>query len=280
MGKQFTKVDNLETKQRHDIERKFHDNWAKHIKPRDVNYKGAFESITAAENRFILSQITPLKGKRILDLGCGMGDASIYFATQGAKVNSVDISPEMIKVVKGIARKTGNVKNITANVMLAEHLRFKSGYFDYVYGNGVLHHVVTDEALSEVHRILKPGGVAAFVEPLGHNPVINIYRKIAEKVRTPTEKPLEYSKLNKLTKAKYKKVFHKEFHLTTLLIFLWFYVMENANPNKERYWKKIIDEGERVGFAFKILKHVDEFLFRVIPPIKRFSWNTVLIYKK
>jgi ubiquinone/menaquinone biosynthesis C-methylase UbiE len=265
---------------KHDIERKFHDKWAKKIKLQDINYKGAFESVTAVENRYALSQMGSIKGKKILDLGCGMGDTSLYFASKGARVYAVDISPGMIGLVKRVARKAGYSKNIDAKVMLAENLKFPSSYFDLVFGNGVLHHVVIEKTLAEVNRVLKEGGMAAFVEPLGDNPVINIYRKIAKKVRTPTEIPLKYATLDRLTNIRFKKFSHKEFHLVTLLIFLWFYLVERTNPNKERYWKKIIDDGEKINGVFRSLVKIDELIFKLVPPIKMFCWNTVLIYEK
>ena len=272
------KIKNLE--KRYQIERNFHDAWAKNIKPSDVNYKGAFQAVTAVENKFALSQMGELRGKTILDLGCGMGDASMYFALRGAKVYAIDISPEMIKLVKRIARKLGYSRQITAKVMVAEKLEFSSSTFDYVFGNGILHHVVPDMALKEVYRVLKPGGVATFIEPLGYNPIINVYRRMARRVRTPFEVPLNYSQLNTLTQAKFRKMFHKEFHLTTLLIFLWFFVGEGVDPNEERYWKKIIDDADKVGSVFLFLRRIDEAIFKLAPAIKRYSWNTVLIYQK
>lgn len=44
--------------------------------------------------------------------------------------------------------------------------------------------------MSELHRVLKPGGVALFTEPLGHNPIIELYRKKTPEARTPDEHPL------------------------------------------------------------------------------------------
>jgi len=61
----------------------FHDHWAEQIEVDDINLHAAFFAPTAAENQFILGRFGDLKGKRILDLGCGMGDASIFFALQG-----------------------------------------------------------------------------------------------------------------------------------------------------------------------------------------------------
>src|SRR3972149_1515875 len=264
----------------HEIEKKFHDEWAKTIKEEDVNYTKAFTAETASENRYALSNFGNLVQARILDLGCGMGDASLYFATKKARVHAVDISPEMIKLVRRLATKKGYAKKLKAEVMVAEQLKFPSRYFDYVFGNGILHHVQVDVALKEVCGVLKPNGIAVFIEPLGHNPVINIYRKIANKVRTVTETPLNYSQLDRLTTAKYKSHYHKEFHLFTLLIFLWFYFVESADPNKERYWKKIINDADRIKGPYRIFEVFDNFLFKAFPYLRKFSWNTVLVYKK
>jgi len=264
----------------HRIEKEFHDKWAETIKDSDVNYIKAFEAQTAVENHFALSQFGNISGKRILDLGCGMGDATIYFALKGANVNAVDISPGMIKVVKRIIKKKRLTKLVVAEVMLAENLKFKANYFDFVFGNGVLHHVDQNAALKEVYRVLKPKGIATFIEPLKHNPLVNIYRFIAKDVRTVTEHPLDYKKLGKFAGAKFTKITHHEFHLMTLLIFVWFFLVERISPNSERYWKKIIDDEKKVGKAFRVLNKVDQIVFKLIPFIKKFSWNTVLIYSK
>jgi ubiquinone/menaquinone biosynthesis C-methylase UbiE len=274
----MSKRANLE--QRYKIEREFHDHWAKTIKPEQVNFRGAFESVTAVENRFALSQMAEIKGKKILDLGCGMGDASLYFASRGAKVYSVDISPEMIRLVKRISQKNNIGGKIIAKVMVAEKLKFPNNYFDFVYGNGVLHHVEIDKALQEVYRVLKKGGVAVFTEPLEHNPVINIYRRMADRVRTTTESPLKYHRLNKLTKARFRKVFHHEFHFFTLGIFLWYFVVEGVNPNKERYWKKIINDGKRIAKPFSFLHSLDQIIVKQVSFLRKFFWNTVIVFIK
>ena len=267
-------------KRRFKIEREFHDKWAKSINPAKVNYMGAFEAPTAVENKFALSQFGDIKGKKILDLGCGIGDATLYFASKGAKVYAVDISPGMISLVKKLARKNGFANKINAHVMVAEDLKFRKNLFDFVFGNGVLHHVDANLALQEVYRILKPGGVAAFVDPMGQNPLINIYRRKADKVRTITEKPLNFSELENITIAEFKKRLHREFHLFTLLIFVWFYLFEGVGPNKERYWKKIIDDAGRIEKYFKFLFSLDKLLLEKLPFLRRYCWNTVLVFVK
>lgn len=275
---QKNEIDSLES--RHSIEKKFHDNWATKIKISQINYKDSFLASTAIENQFVLSEFGQLRSKKILDLGCGMGDASLFFASQGADVCAVDISPKMISLVKNNANIKGYKKSIHSKTMTSEKLDYKNNYFDFVYGNGVLHHVDIELTLEEVKRVLKPNGKAIFIEPLGHNPVINVYRRIADKVRTPTEHPLDYSKLDKLSKASFNKTHHKEFHFLTLLIFLWFYFVEKVNPNQERYWKKIINDADKVSVVFKFLNKIDRFLLKIYPLVGKYYWNTVLVLTK
>ena len=61
--------------------------------------------------------------------------------------------------------------------------------FDIVYGTGILHHLEINKCLNEIHRILKPDGNLLFVEPLGTNPLINLYRKFTPNSRSKDEHP-------------------------------------------------------------------------------------------
>ena len=69
------------------------------------------------------------------------------------------------------------VTGVSFLVMDAESMKFEDKTFDVVYGSGILHHLNIDKAYRELARVLKPDGVAIFIEPLGHNPLINLYRK-------------------------------------------------------------------------------------------------------
>jgi SAM-dependent methyltransferase len=105
-----------------------------------------------------------LKGKRLLDYGCGQGEESCYFAKLGAVVTAIDVSDVGIRVGQQRARSNG--LSIDFRVMDCLHTSFGDESFDIVHGLGILHHVGLDSGLREVYRLLAPGGVAVFMEPL------------------------------------------------------------------------------------------------------------------
>lgn len=116
----------------------------------------------------------------VLDYGCGTGWTSIPLAEKAKKVYAIDIAASDIDLLKK-AIADNSVTNLFPSVSDAENLPFGAESFDFVFGNSILHHLHLDKALSEVHRVLKKGGKAAFCEPYGHNPLLNLYRHIKDR---------------------------------------------------------------------------------------------------
>src|SRR6476661_8607083 len=83
----------------------FHDGWASSTSVASVRVRECFEAPTAVENQFILQKMGPLAGKRLLDVGAGLGESSVYFALQGADVTMIDISPQMIEKACEVGRR-------------------------------------------------------------------------------------------------------------------------------------------------------------------------------
>lgn len=258
-------------------EKEFHNDWAETLALDDLMVREAFESPTAIDNQFILSQMGDLKGKKILDLGCGASETSVYFALRGADVFCCDIAEELLKVGQALARKY----NVTLKSYAAScsQLPFQDNTFDIVYGNGVLHHVDLLPAAAEIQRVLKPAGRAFFIEPLPYNPLINVYRKMAQALRTEDETPLRYSQIRSLKKY-FTTLETREFWFFSLLIFLHFYFIRRLDPSKVRYWKTVIQEGENYRNLFAPLKKLDDFALKYLPFLRPFSWNTVIMGKK
>ncbi|HTL32254.1 MAG TPA: class I SAM-dependent methyltransferase [Kofleriaceae bacterium] len=109
-------------------------------------------------------------GKSLLDYGCGMGEESVYFAKLGARVTAIDISEVGVATLKNRAEL--HKLDIQALEMRCDQTSFANETFDVVHGMGILHHVGIETALAEAWRVLRPGGVAVFLEPMGDSPAI------------------------------------------------------------------------------------------------------------
>lgn len=104
-----------------------------------------------------LMEFKNFHGKRLLEIGCGLGTDLLQFARSGAITTGVDLTPASIELV----RKRFALEGIPvdARVADAEHLPFADASFDVVYSFGVLHHTPdTQKSIDEVYRVLKPGG--------------------------------------------------------------------------------------------------------------------------
>lgn len=258
-------------------EEDFHDEWAKSINLDEVLVDESFEACTCPENKYILSKLGDIKDKKILELGCGAGESSVYFAKQGADVTATDISGGMLKVVQSLASKHNT--SLSTKKSLSDEIDFEDETFDIVYAANLLHHVDIEKTLIEAKRVLKKSGTFVCWDPIAHNPLINIYRKMATEVRTEDEHPLKMSDL-KFFRKHFSQV---EYHTTwffTLFLFVKFFLIDRINPNKERYWKKIIVEHKKLEKLYNKLENIDKFILKICPALKRYCWNIVIISKK
>ena len=229
------------------------------------------------ENRFILRRLGEVRGRRVLDIGCGLGESSVMFARLGAEVTASDISPEMVGFAERLAARHG-IRLATA-VGAAEHINVEPGSFDVVYCANTLHHLVEKEGFfRRVTGFLKPGGIFCSWDPVKYNPVIEVYRRIATKVRTDDESPLGIADLRLLRKH-FSAVEHHHFWLLTLSLFLKYFMINRVSPNQDRYWKKIYRETESTLWWWLPLRGIDDLLLQ-IPVLQWLSWNVVFFATK
>jgi ubiquinone/menaquinone biosynthesis C-methylase UbiE len=258
-------------------EQSFHDQWASTIDVDGILVVDYFEACTAPENRFILKYLGDVRGKSLLDLGCGAGENSVYFAKLGAHCVATDYSPGMVEVALKLAEKNG--VTVTGKVVNAMEIDYPDNSFDIIYAANLLHHIPDPLiTIREMHRVLKPGGKMCFWDPLRHNPVINVYRRIATEVRTEDETPLHINIVQNVRQL-FTTTQFDTFWLATLWIFLQFYLIEKVNPNQERYWKKIILEQDRLGPTYRRLERLDRFL-KKLPFVRRMGWNLAVVATK
>jgi len=101
------------------------------------------------------------RGKRVLEVGCGIGTDSINFARADAELTAVDLSSESLRIAERRADVMGVAERIRFVQANAEELtsRINDGPYDLVYSFGVVHHTPHPErALSEIRGLLAPGG--------------------------------------------------------------------------------------------------------------------------
>lgn len=110
-------------------------------------------------NPFSLGKINA--GERILDVGCGAGVDAILAAMMAGPDGSavgVDMVPEMLARAASNRKMTG-VQNVSFQNAAGNNLPFPDDSFDVVISNGVINLIPDKEgALTEIHRVLKPGG--------------------------------------------------------------------------------------------------------------------------
>lgn len=193
-----------------------------------------------------------------LELGACLGGAGFSLAHSGTDVTAIDISPVTVAITNSEAIDRG-LGALNARVMDAHELDFPGGSFDLVCGTAIIHHLDLDRAIPEAARVLKPGGWAVFTEPLGHNPLINAYRRRTPEMRTPDEHPLTMDDLGRLWDH-FARVEVRYFHLASLA----------AVPLA----------GSRLfGPALRLLERLDRGLFH-FPSARGWAWYVVVRAQK
>jgi SAM-dependent methyltransferase len=195
------------------------------------------------------------EGKRILEYGCGTGSHAFALAKKGARVTGIDISDVAVEKARRQA-EAEQIQGLDFVAMNAEELTLADNTFDLICGTAILHHLDMTKAFPELARTLKPEGRAVFVEPLGHNPVINLYRRLTPGVRTPDEHPLLMRDF-KLAQRWFHQLDIRYFHLFSLC----------AVPFRRH---------RSFGSLLRWFDDIDAGLFRAAPFLRRYAWATVV----
>ncbi len=267
----------LDARQRR--EREFHDRWAAEVDPDSLDPHAVALCPTTPETPYALSLLGDISGKKVLEIGCGHGAITAWLALKGASVTARDVSPGMIEVAGRVARRLRVEDRIAFDAGPGESLPYDGDSFDAVFGHDVLHHLDLKPAAREIRRVLRPGGRAVFAEPLGHNPILNRFRERSPETRTPDERPLLFPDFSVIAEG-YAWMRHREFHLCTMALYLWFRWGEGLDPNKVRYWKRLIEESDRYRRPFAALHALDRALLAVFPPARRWCRMTVIELRK
>lgn len=154
-----TKIKILDSKQGYDLAAEDYDKKEK--------YLNSFE-----QNK-VLPLLYDVEGKKILDVGAGTGRLAILLADKGAVITALDVSAEMLKVLR---RKAGTRKNIKYVEGEAENIDFPEESFDVVVAAFLIVHLKNPTYFfKEAYRVLKPNGLLV---------VTNINQKEPPEVKT------------------------------------------------------------------------------------------------
>lgn len=196
---------------RHDHEAQTYDAMARDILATwsDEQYLVRRERIPFANREHVdflsaaVDRIRPLAGRRILEVGAGGGSLAVWLALQGAEVVGIDVSGGILEVagkraaLNGVSESTRFMHTpIEAFDPVADGL---PATFDAIIGNNVVHHFERDLAMANLARLLSPGAVAVFCEPVlfapewmrraRNSPLVT--RRFPPHTHTPDERSLD-----------------------------------------------------------------------------------------
>lgn len=205
-----------------------------------------------------------LRGKHVLEVGCGTGWSTLELANRGAQVSAFDISAEAVSQAHDLLGSRGLREQCDVRVMAAEALDYPDATFDAAVGFAILHHLDIPSSVAELHRVLKPHGLALFAEPLGTNPLINLYRRLTPQYRTPDEAPINIAALRPQVTAFSRFEHHDQLLFATGALALAYV------PG--------LDGAARV--AQRWLMRADDAVLRVAPWAGKWAWYSILCLVK
>lgn len=220
------------------------------------------------DQKFALEQLRPLPGKRVLDIGAGIGTNALHLAAQGSTVVAMDIAHERLIALRGSFALFPAEREQAGRLLLvraaAEALPFRDAIFDAACSKSVLIHTQLEKAVPEIQRVLRHSGIGTFIEPLKRNPFVNLYRRtLAPRIWQSIARYFGETELE-LFRRSFPNVTIRNFYLTSFFAFAWQF-------------------GIRVPLLFRAslvpLHELDCVLMR-IPGLAARAWFAVIVVRK
>jgi ubiquinone/menaquinone biosynthesis C-methylase UbiE len=252
-------------------EREFHQEFAKHnadkiAEPVDMAIARATKRRwwNAYWHLYTRVRSFNLDAKRVLVVGCGLGDDAIRLAAMGAEVYAIDLSPEIVGVARARASRL-RVK-LTFDVMAAERLAFADNSFDAAFFVDILHHVDVSLAVAEFCRVLKPNGLVIGDELYTHGALQSIREsRFVRDVLYPRMVRYIYRTDRPYITADEHKIDQREFA-----------IIRRALRNGGTIDYFCLGEGRLYPNSWSAVSRIDRVLMRLAGPVGRFIAGRVV----
>ena len=178
---------------------------------------------------------------RLLEVGCSMGTDLLQLAKRGMDVTGIDLTEEGIR----LARRRFELHHLPAVLKVddAENLSFNDNTFDVIYSFGVLHHTPdTQEAIDEVLRVLKTGGLAVIMLYQRHSFNYLVHRMLNapfdgnRKDRCPIERTYSKSEIYRMFRNYTDVKLEIEYFMTTGYGIFWHFIPELLHRYLGHLW--------------------------------------------
>jgi 2-polyprenyl-3-methyl-5-hydroxy-6-metoxy-1,4-benzoquinol methylase len=227
----------------------------------------------------LLELVSPLPGKDLLELGFGRGELSVWLAQQGARVTAVDLGQELVSAAAALAKLNG-VSCDFRQGNVSELRGIPPDQFDVVAGIAILHHLPQSEvrrSLSECHRVLKPGGLAVFAEPVENSRWFDL----AQNLFPAGRKNSAYYRPSILNRRRWRAYVEALDDRTMTDQELLSASQELFRTARVSNYGLLIRLSRVLGpSSVPPLKAIDRFLFRFLPPLRRYCRTTLAVYCK
>ena len=129
--------------------------------------------------------LSPLKGKRVMEIAAGNGIDAALLTHNGADLACYDLSPKSIDMVQRRCETNGTADRLRTQVTGDFDQAFAGETFDHIVGYAALHHLPDMDTLGQrIYDRLTPGGCAVFAEPVLNSNTLGFIRRCPDKGKT------------------------------------------------------------------------------------------------
>jgi len=234
------------------------------LKSFDYEYKkGSYLRGYRRRRLYELINYRKLHGKKVLEVGTGIGQDAVILALFGAEVFAFDISKVGIEVGKLTAEANKVNDRCHFVIQSASYQAFKDCMFDIIIFNAVLHHVLKYPNIrEETIRVLKKGGKVVFAEGIRGNLLYASFRKVYRFITGKKPKgdiDIDYNDIYSFSKG-FSRVYFESFCLLLGV--------------KELIGKPF-NNSVLVRAVFYIAKEIDDFILKLFPKLRRYCSEIV-----